>query len=212
MGEPNWRDETESYLRDHYARLCATAAQSLPFSGLRINPALGIDESKYFLLGLEEGLFQVDREGKIESELLRAASAEETGKVFPLFRNHPRPPRFYRETVCQLSVASSLILKRGWLRSHVLIEPITDEHRSLTGRADILVQSATGDLLICVRVKRSVAELEKLITDLRTCCHRGPHAPDDCGFPQNHPTYGFRPPQPASLFLGSRPMPMPVSA
>ena len=27
--------------------------------------------------------------------------------------------------------------------------------------------------------------------DLRACCKRGPHAKDDCGFPQNHPNYEF---------------------
>jgi hypothetical protein len=40
-------------------------------------------------------------------------------------------------------------------------------------------------------VKRSLAELEKLITDLQACCHRNAHAKEDCGFPQNHPNYEF---------------------
>jgi hypothetical protein len=40
-------------------------------------------------------------------------------------------------------------------------------------------------------VKRSAFELEKLIADLRACSRRGPHAHEDCGFPQNHPRHEF---------------------
>ncbi len=56
---------------------------------------------------------------------------------------------------------------------------------------DLLVRSLPETILICVEVKRSAAELRKLITDLGACCKRGPHARDDCGFPQNHPKYEF---------------------
>jgi hypothetical protein len=57
--------------------------------------------------------------------------------------------------------------------------------------ADLLIRASTGALLVSAKVKRSVVELEKLITDLQTCFSRGIHARDDCGFPQNHPTYEF---------------------
>jgi hypothetical protein len=56
---------------------------------------------------------------------------------------------------------------------------------------DILVKSIGGKIVACVEVKRSGAELQKLISDLRACCKRGTHARDDCGFPQNHPKYEF---------------------
>ena len=56
---------------------------------------------------------------------------------------------------------------------------------------DILVKSATGKLLVCVEVKRSSAELQKLMRDFRQCCKRGEHAKAECGFPQNHPKYEF---------------------
>ena len=64
-------------------------------------------------------------------------------------------------------------------------------YRSPTDKADILIRSITGELLVCVEVKRSVAELQKLITDLGACCKRGAHAQGDCGFPQNHPQFEF---------------------
>ena len=71
------------------------------------------------------------------------------------------------------------------------MEPDFQDRRGTSYGIDILVQSPAGQNLICVEVKRSGAELEKMITDLRTCCKRGTHAKDDCGFPQNHPKYEF---------------------
>lgn len=82
-------------------------------------------------------------------------------------------------------------MKRGWLTSHILMEPDFEDDRDMSYGIDILVKSPKGQILACVEVKRSVAELQKLITDLRACCQRGAHAKDDCGFPQNHPKYEF---------------------
>jgi hypothetical protein len=184
--------ELERWLQDRFAELCETIGQPVPSSGLRINPALGLEESKYFLLGLEAGLFQPDDLGYVQSELLPPPSiGNTTQKMCQIFWHNPPPPRLFREGVCQLSTASSLILKRGWLKSQVLMEPSIKEHRSLAYGVDILVKSTPGEILACVEVKRSVAELQKLITDLRACCKRGTHAKDDCGFPQNHPKYEF---------------------
>jgi hypothetical protein len=190
--ERDWAGELEKYLRDRFAELCATIGQPAPFSGLRVNPALGLEESKYFLLGLEAGLFQPDEEGYVQSELLPPPSTGSTKqKMCQLFWHDPPPPRLFREGICQLSRASSLIAERGWLKSQILMEPSIKEHRSLAYGVDILVKSTTGEILVCVEVKRSAAELQKLITDLRTCGKRGAHAQDDCGFPQNHPKYEF---------------------
>jgi len=189
--ERDWAAEAESYLKARFAELCATLGQPFPISGLRIHPPLTLVEAEYFLMGLEAGLFQLDDLGHIQSELLRAPSADDTRIVFQLFQHEPPPPRLLREVLCQLSTASSLILKRGWLGRQVFITP-ADEGLSPAGHGiDMLVRSSPGDILICVEVKRSAAELEKLITDLRACCKRGPHARDDCGFPQNHPKYEF---------------------
>jgi hypothetical protein len=172
--------------------LCKTIGQPVPFSGLRINPALGLEVSKYFLLGLEAGLFQPDELGYVQSALLPPPSKGNTRqKVCQIFWHDPLPPRLFRECVCQLSTASSLIVKRGWLASHIQIEPDLKDDRDMSYGIDILVKSPTGQILACVEVKRSVAELQKLMTDLRACCKRGVHAKTDCGFPQNHPKYEF---------------------
>lgn len=198
--------ELERYLRDRFVQLCASTGQAVPFSGLRINPPLGIEEAKYFLLGLEDGLFLPDEEGYVQSELLPPPSQGNTKqKMCQIFWHNPPPPRLFREGVCQLSTASSLILKRGWLKKQILMEPSIKEHRSLAYGVDILIKSTKGEILVCVEVKRSVAELQKLITDLRTCCKRGAHPKDDCGFPQNHPKYEFCAFYKPTYFLGVAP-------
>lgn len=192
MTERNWVDELERWLRERFAALCDTIGQPVPLSGLRINPGLGTREAKYFLLGMEAGLFQPDELGYVQSALLPPLSiGNARPKTCQIFCYDPPPPRLFRECICQLSTASLLILERGWLESHILLEPDYRDDRAISYGIDILVQSPTGQILVCVEVKRSVAELQKLITDLRTCCKRGAHARDDCGFPQNHPKYEF---------------------
>jgi hypothetical protein len=190
--ERDWASELEKYLRDGFAKLCEGIGQPLPPSGLRINPALGVDESKYFLLGLEAGLFRPDEEGCVQSDLFPSPGTGDIGQTMcQLFWHNPLPPHLFRESVCKLSTAALLILKRGWLKSHVLLEPDCKDDRDLSYGMDILVKSPMGEILVCVEIKRSEAELQKLITDLRACCKRGAHAEDDCGFPQNHPKYEF---------------------
>ncbi|PYJ11861.1 MAG: hypothetical protein DMF06_01430 [Verrucomicrobia bacterium] len=190
--ERDWAGELEAWLNAKFAELCDTIGYPAPLSGLRISPALGVEESRYFLLGLEDGLFQPDELGYVQSELLPTAdNAQARQKMCRLFWHAPPPPRISRECVCQLSTASSLILKRGWLASHLLLEPdLRDEHDISYG-IDLLIRLHPGQILVAVEVKRSAVELQKLITDLRMCCKRGPHAKDDCGFPQNHPKYEF---------------------
>ena len=190
--ERDWSGDLERWLQDRFAELCETIGQPVPISGLRIRPAPGLEESKYFLLGLEAGLFQSDELGYIQSELLPPPSEGNTRqKMCQIFWHNPPPPHLFREGICQLSTAALLILKRGWLKSHILMEPSIKEHRSLAYGVDILVKSPAGQILVAVEVKRSVAELQKLIMDLSACCKRGAHAKDDCGFPQNHPKYDF---------------------
>ena len=188
--ERDWTSELEAYLQIKFAKLCEAIGQSVPLAGLRISPPLAAEESKYFLLGLEEGLFRPDEEGYVQSALLPPTSAGNTKqKICQIFWHNPPPPRLFREGICRLATASSLILKRGWLRSQIRLE--SREGSVPTHGADILVNSLAGKLLVAIVVKRSVAELEKLVADLRACSKRGAHAKDDCGFPQNHPNYEF---------------------
>lgn len=185
--ERDWAGELEAWLQDRLAELCEAVSQPVPHSGLRINPALGLEESKYFLLGLEAGLYRPDTLGYIQSELLPSSGTGQT--TCQIFWHDP--PRLFRECLCQLSTAAFLIINRGWLRSHILMEPDCKDDRDVSYGIDILVKAPTGQILACVEIKRSVAELQKLITDLGACCKRGAHAKDDCGFPQNHPKYEF---------------------
>ena len=190
--ERDWAGELERWLRERFAELCDTIGQPVPLSGLRTNPSLGIEESKYFLLGMETGLFLPDEFGYVQSELLPPPSRENMRqKTCQIFWYDPPPPRLFRECVCQLSTASFLIIQRGWLTSHILLEPDCKDDRDMSYGIDILVKSPAGELLVAVEVKRSAVELQKLITDLSACCKRGAHAKDDCGFPQNHPKYDF---------------------
>ena len=192
MTERDWPGELEQWLRERFAGLCEAAGQRTPLSGLRISPPLGEEEAKYFLLGLEEGLFGLDEEGCIRSELLvRPGDESAEQNSYRIFSPEPSSPRLLRENVCQLATASALVLKRGWLKRHVALEPSNKEHRATAHGVDLLVRSAAGKIIIWAEVKRSAVELQKLIADLRACSRRGAHAHEDCGFPQNHPRYEF---------------------
>jgi hypothetical protein len=189
--ERDWAGELERWLQDRFAELCDTIGQPVPLSGVRINPALGTEESRYFLLGLEAGLFRVDELGYVQSESLPLPGANARQEMCRLFWHDPPPARLSRACVCQLATASSLIIKRGWLPNHILMEPDLKDDRGNSYGIDLLIKLRPEQILVAVEVKRSAAELQKLIIDLRTCCRRGPHAKDDCGFPQNHPKYDF---------------------
>jgi hypothetical protein len=190
--ERDWVGELERWLQEKFGELCDTIGHPVPLSGLRINPGLVTEESRYFLLGLEAGFFQPDELGYVQSELLPLPdNAAARQKMCRLFWHDPPPPRLSRECVCQLSTASFLIIKRGWLTSHILLEPDLRDDRDASYGIDILIKLHPGQILVGVEIKRSAVELQKLIIDLRTCCKRGPHAKDDCGFPQNHPKYEF---------------------
>jgi hypothetical protein len=141
---------------------------------------------------MEAGLFQPDELGYVQSELLAPPTkGSARPKMCQIFWYDPPPPRLFRECVCQLSTASALVIERGWLASHVRINPDDRDRDDASYGIDIVVQSPDGRILACIEIKRSIPELQKLVTDLQTCCQRGPHAKDDCGFPQNHPKYEF---------------------
>lgn len=190
--ERDWTGELEHWLQERFAGTCEAAGQRAPLSGLRISPALGEEEAKYFLLGLEEGLFGLDEQGHVQSELLPSpGEGHAPQNNYRIFSDDPPAPRLLRENVCQLAAASILILKRGWLKRHVALTPSSREHRATAHGVDLVVRSTAGKMLIWAEVKRSAVELQKLIADLRACSRRGPHAHHDCGFPQNHPRYEF---------------------
>jgi hypothetical protein len=187
--DTNLKAELETWLQEIFTSTCQAIGQRVPISGLRISPPLAQWEAQYFLLGLEENLFAVDEQGGVTSELLPPADETQSLQSYRLFSHEP--PRLLRENLCQLATAARLILERGWLRRHVSLQPIRPEHRATADGFDLLVRSLAGEILISVEVRRSRLELEKMIADLRACSRRGPHAHEDCGFPQNHPRHEF---------------------
>ena len=168
--ERDWADELEDWLQKRFSESCAATGQPVPTSGLRIHPPFGAEEAKYFLLGLEAGLFRPDDH--------------------EIFHGDP-PPRLFREGICQLSTVSVLILKRGWLPRQILTGTSLAEYCSQDFGVNILIKSSSDQILASVTVKRTAPELQKLALDLRTCFRRGAHSIDECGFPQNHLKYEF---------------------
>jgi hypothetical protein len=189
--ESGWAGQLEQWLHERFSDWGRTTGSFQPAAGLRINPPLAEEEAKYFLLGLEERLFCLDEKATIESELLRVPGENTPPAVYRIFGQEASPSRLLREAICQLATAALLILQRGWLKSHVTLEPGGAGHRPDGLGFDLLVRSPAGKILVWVEVKRSAVELDKLIVDLRACSRRGPHRREDCGFPQNHPRYEF---------------------
>lgn len=188
--ECDWPGKLEQWLQERFGELGQTTGLVLPPTALRIHPPLAAEEAKYFLLGLEEGLFRLDEKAAVESGLLHTSAEDTTQTAYRIFAQ-ASPPRLLREAICQLATAALLILERGWLKSHVALEPGSEMYRAAGPGFDLVVRSPAGKILVWVEVKRSVVELDKLIVDLRACSKRGPHRREDCGFPQNHPRYEF---------------------
>ena len=181
--------DLETWLQDKFAQMGAALGRTTPLSSLRIGPPLAAWEENFFARGLDEDLFRVDELGEVQSDLLRASDASRDLRSYRLFS--AEPARLLRENVCQLAAAARLIFERGWLPRHVFLEPGRREHHSNAESFDLLVRSPEGKIFVWIEVRRSGAELEKLIADLRACSRRGPHAHEDCGFPQNHPRHEF---------------------
>jgi hypothetical protein len=181
--------DLETWLQDKFAQMGAALGRTTPLSSLRIGPALAQWETNFFGRALAEKLFQVNELGAVQSDLLRANDASSDLRSYRLFS--AEPPRLLRENVCQLAAAARLIFERGWLPRHIFLEPGRPEHHSNAESFDLLVRSPEGKIFVWIEVRRSGAELEKLIADLRACSRRGPHAQGDCGFPQNHPRHEF---------------------
>jgi hypothetical protein len=181
--------DLETLLQARFAQMGEALGRTAPLSSLRIAPPLAEWEATFFERGLAENLIRLNERGEVESDLLRADDASGDLRSYRLFS--AEPPRLLRENVCQLAAAARLIFEGGWLARHVFLEPGRLEHHSNAQSFDLLVRSPEGKIFVWIEVRRSGVELEKLIADLRACSRRGPHAHEDCGFPQNHPRHEF---------------------
>ncbi|MFL6515371.1 MAG: hypothetical protein ACJ8M1_10145 [Chthoniobacterales bacterium] len=155
-------------------------------SALRISPPFGSDEAKYFVLGMEAGLFRIDANGRIDS-LLIAADGGSSG-IAELFENNRG---LVRTTVCRFSTAAALVLERGWLPQQIQVGARATEKEVMPHQLDITVNVSDGSLVAAIDIRRTLPELEKLRRDLQQCGRRGKHADDNCGFPQNHGRFEY---------------------
>jgi hypothetical protein len=187
VNDRDWVRDLSNYLRQGLVRLCEVLGQPRSISDLRSNPPLAIEEAKSFLLGLESGLFHFDENVRLQSESLPYPSKDNPGvELCQIFALDP-PPRIVRESVCQLATASALVLERGWQPGQIKMGTVDP----LDYGVDMILESDTGELLVCVEVKRSVHELEKFRNDFRQCCKRGAHAKAECAFQQNHQMHEY---------------------
>ena len=187
MNDRDWIGELSSYLQQSFLQLCELSGQPHSIRELRINPLLAIEEAKNFLIGLESGLFLFDENGSVQSESLPYPSRPGFRQTLcQVFSVSPQP-RLFRESICQLATVSALVLRRGWLSKQVKMDP--DD--AVNYGVDVVVESDSGEILVCVEIKRSSHELQKFSSDFRQCCNRGEHAKADCAFQQNHAMFEF---------------------
>jgi hypothetical protein len=173
-------------LEGKYGLICHDQSQ------LVIAPPLDELEAQFFLRGLEHGIFSIDDEGYVQTQLLpRPSGKNQKQKMLQLFWSREGRRFLFREGVCQLSTVAALILKYGWSVDQIKMEPPISEFRDLAYAVDILIKDATGDIAVCGEVKRDSKELQKLIDGFRYCCGIGKHRKDQCPFKKNHAKYEF---------------------
>ena len=184
-----WSEEVEKYLKSKYLEVLTNLGLIKSYSALTYRIKLEQEESKYFMLGLENGIFTIDNEGYAQSSFLpKQKPKEDRQKTFQMFWNKRR--HLFREGICQLSAASRLILRDGWCKTQILMEPNKEEVGNLAYGVDLLIKSPEGKTLICGEVKRDQTELMKLIEGFRNCCSLGSHKENTCN-DKNHPKYAI---------------------
>ncbi len=182
----DWIGDAEKWLRDQFDRVVRAAGEP---GMLNIEPALAAEEAEWLLQGLEADLFNVTSDGYVESELLPAPCAKnKPQKTVQLFWHYETGRRLFREGVCQMAAAATLVLRYGWQRREVYFEPSKAELGALAYGVDLLVRDADqGRVVVCCEVKRNEQELERLLVDMRICGSRSPHEKADCDQRANHP-------------------------
>jgi len=190
MNEKKWVFNADEYLNQKYIETIKDS-DSCDLTLPEYSPPLDGQEAKYFLLGLEEGLFEVDANGYVQSKLLpKPPKNAERQKMIQLFWNFKGGKwRLYREGFCQLATASYLSIYHGWDISQIEMEPDIKNYGNLAYATDILVKHDRGTVAVCCEVKKNDKEFEKLIDAFRHCCARGPHEKHDCEYSRDHSKY-----------------------
>ena len=187
-----WADEADKYLQGKYLAILTESGINNPNSVLKYRTKLEEEESQYFILGLENGIFTIDNEGYAQSKALpKPSKNSDKQKMFQMFW-HSKDGRFlFREGVCQLSTISRLILKDGWNMSQILMEPTLGEFGNLAYGVDILLKSIEDEIIVCGEVKGDRASFTSLIKGFKYCCEQGSHDKKECKYASNHPKYSF---------------------
>ena len=181
MTSRDWISEANKWLRCKYSGLHEKLDPTLPV----FNPGLTDWESRYFLLGLEQGLFTIDCKGYTQTCFLPPPKPPKRDKqrTFRLFdkRNKAGKQILAREKFCQLATVSYLVLCRKWDKSQIKMEPDYFLDGSLeNGPVDIVIKSTNGEDLVGCEIKKGRMEHEKLIRDFKDCSERGQHRKDEC--------------------------------
>jgi hypothetical protein len=179
--------EVERWLRDVFDRAVAAAGEA---SQLSVKPELDPEEARGVLAGLEAGLFEVDDQGYVSSKLLPPAAVDgDKQRTLPLVWTTKGGRTLYREGICQMAAATSLVLELGWPLAQVFFEPAAEQLGELAYGVDLLVRATDGRALICGDVKRSASVLNKLLNDMKACGSRTPHEKAACDMRTraNHP-------------------------
>lgn len=188
----DWCREVDKYLKAKYQTVISVSEKYKCLSELTYKTSLELNESRFFMLGLENGLFEIDDEGYTQSPFLpKSKNSLHQQKTFQIFW-HSKDKRFlFREGIFQLATLSRLILEEGWGKSQVFLEPVKEDFGTLAYAVDILLKSNDGKVLVAGEVKATTSEFEKLIKGFRYCCGRGDHQKTDCMYSSNHPKYAF---------------------
>ncbi len=184
----DWIGDAERWIEEQFDRVVRAAGER---GMLEIKPALAAEEAEWLMLGVEADLFNVTSEGYVSSELLPAPPVKnKPQKTVQLFWHYETGRRLFREGVCQMAAAATLVLRYGWQRREVYFEPSRAELGALAYGVDLLVRDADqGRVVVCCEVKRNEQELERLLLDMRVCGARSPHGKADCDprAMSNHP-------------------------
>ena len=145
---------------------------------LQIDPPLDKEEARFFLGGIEHDLFSINEDGYAQSRFLPDKRRGTTyQQILPVYWRTRKGPLgrwvLFREGVCQLALASSMVLKYGWGKSQVQMEPPISQFGELAYAVDLLVRSDDGQIVICGEVKKNLIDIEKFLKGFAHCCERG---------------------------------------
>src|ERR1700722_20438051 len=103
-----WIEEAQACLGERYDRLRRGRGSNLSPTFV-IKPHLDASEAEHFVRGMQNGIFSVDDEGYVQSDVLPLPSRKGTrNKILCLFWWRAGRPYLFREGICQVSTVAAL--------------------------------------------------------------------------------------------------------